>query len=51
MLRNQRKVRFREAKRAKPQFDLLINYINDEQSKIIMEIMDDEYLSEIPMLT
>jgi len=50
-IKNQRKVRFREAKRAQPQFDLLINYINDEQAKIVKEIMDDDYLSELPMLT
>lgn len=50
VVKNQRKVRFREAKRAQPQFNLLIDYINDEQAKIVKEIMEDDYLSEMPML-
>ncbi|XP_026815483.1 apolipophorins [Rhopalosiphum maidis] len=48
--KQQRKVRFYEARKAQPQYRALVNYTCDEFKQILQEVLDDDYLQKVPML-
>lgn len=40
----------REAKKAKPQHDLILDYVNSETRQILNEVANDDYLLSVPFL-
>jgi len=48
--KNQRKLRLHEARKAHPQYRTLIKYTCDEFKQILNEVLEDNYILQIPML-
>lgn len=48
--KNQRKLRLREVRKAYPQYRTLMKYACDEFRQIHDEVLEDNYIRQIPMM-
>lgn len=50
VVKRQRRLRWREARKVKSQYHALFDYASNEWSQISNELQEDEYLLELPHL-